>query len=326
MHNYKRNWHWKLGVVSWGKNWVQSNMKVQIHISLLSEQCLPFWCSIVLIDTIKCLLCEIESCRVAEHTTHNNYDFHLHFSCLSAQVSRGPFDVFDDETETQMVEKFLNLGDNRNIAEVYVQVSCWRSHKNYKHTARYLLGSRDALLCVRAAILRFCLDACTLQVSLWGAAVHVQSAELHCLCASFRDNGFQAIGLGSSKVWVHQNIVDTNHMCKLRSHQQWERPKNDLRQYFTSLCPKLSKHDSTGVKLSPRGQHLACSTSCHLHQRKCCAVHSWLAFLRYIYLYTYMYYFFDVCTISFTPDICLFHLQGCSVTRSAGFLASEEGA
>uniref|UniRef100_A0A7S0VP69 Guanine deaminase n=1 Tax=Polytomella parva TaxID=51329 RepID=A0A7S0VP69_9CHLO len=36
-------------------------------------------------------------------------------------VPMGPFDVFEDESPSLVVEKFLNLGDDRNILEVYVQ-------------------------------------------------------------------------------------------------------------------------------------------------------------------------------------------------------------
>lgn len=34
----------------------------------------------------------------------------------------GPFDVFEGEDDLQRFEKFINLGDDRNLLEVYVQV------------------------------------------------------------------------------------------------------------------------------------------------------------------------------------------------------------
>ncbi len=37
----------------------------------------------------------------------------------------GPFDAFAGEDDDQRFEKFINLGDDRNIVEVYVQVGQW---------------------------------------------------------------------------------------------------------------------------------------------------------------------------------------------------------
>ncbi|KAG2495263.1 hypothetical protein HYH03_006536 [Edaphochlamys debaryana] len=36
----------------------------------------------------------------------------------------GPFDVFEGETDEERFEKFINLGDDRNLLEVYVQGAC----------------------------------------------------------------------------------------------------------------------------------------------------------------------------------------------------------
>lgn len=136
----------------------------------------------------------------------------------------------------------------------------------------YLLGIWDALLCVRAAILAFA----------WMRA----RCKFLCEVLQFMFSQLKftacvkALGTMDFKqvAWVYQNIVNPNHMCKLRSHQHFKRPDNNLRQHATSLCSNLSELDISGFKSSPRGQHLAC-TSVQLHQRKCCAVHSWLAFL-----------------------------------------------
>ncbi|MEW5318753.1 MAG: hypothetical protein WDW38_009948 [Sanguina aurantia] len=45
---------------------------------------------------------------------------------ITYKVSGGPFDIFEGETDHEKVEKFLNLGDDRNIAEVYIQGVCVR--------------------------------------------------------------------------------------------------------------------------------------------------------------------------------------------------------
>lgn len=42
------------------------------------------------------------------------------FGCF--QVAGGPFNIFEGESDNEKLEKFLNLGDDRNIAEVYIQV------------------------------------------------------------------------------------------------------------------------------------------------------------------------------------------------------------
>ncbi len=41
---------------------------------------------------------------------------------IDTTVQGGPFDVFDDEADEHAFEKFINLGDDRNLVEVYVQV------------------------------------------------------------------------------------------------------------------------------------------------------------------------------------------------------------
>ena len=45
------------------------------------------------------------------------------FDALLVDVNAegGPFDVFDGDTLEDQFEKFINLGDDRNIVEVYVQ-------------------------------------------------------------------------------------------------------------------------------------------------------------------------------------------------------------
>jgi guanine deaminase len=45
------------------------------------------------------------------------------FDALLVDVNAegGPFDIFDGDTIEDQFEKFINLGDDRNIIEVYVQ-------------------------------------------------------------------------------------------------------------------------------------------------------------------------------------------------------------
>lgn len=43
---------------------------------------------------------------------------------VDTTVQGGPFDVFDDEEDEHAFEKFINLGDDRNLVEVYVQGVC----------------------------------------------------------------------------------------------------------------------------------------------------------------------------------------------------------
>lgn len=40
---------------------------------------------------------------------------------VDVNVPGGPFDIFDGDTMEDQFEKFINLGDDRNIVEVYVQ-------------------------------------------------------------------------------------------------------------------------------------------------------------------------------------------------------------
>eukprot|EP00798_Chlamydomonas_sp_ICE-L_P022726 gene22726-29887_t len=40
---------------------------------------------------------------------------------IDVNVPDGPFDIFDGDTYEDQFEKFINLGDDRNIIEVYIQ-------------------------------------------------------------------------------------------------------------------------------------------------------------------------------------------------------------
>ena len=48
------------------------------------------------------------------------------FDALLVDVNAegGPFDIFDGDAMEDQFEKFINLGDDRNIVEVYVQGVC----------------------------------------------------------------------------------------------------------------------------------------------------------------------------------------------------------
>ena len=45
-------------------------------------------------------------------------------------VKDGPFDLFDSDHLHDVLEKWLNLGDSRNIHEVYVQGRCVLSNND----------------------------------------------------------------------------------------------------------------------------------------------------------------------------------------------------
>ncbi|XP_043920322.1 guanine deaminase isoform X2 [Protopterus annectens] len=53
--------------------------------------------------------------------TIGNFEVEKEFDALLiSPVSDGPFDVFDSDSNEDVVQKFINLGDDRNIKEVYV--------------------------------------------------------------------------------------------------------------------------------------------------------------------------------------------------------------
>ncbi len=58
--------------------------------------------------------------RVGTFEVGKEFDALLVDTCLGGTA--GPFDVFPGEDDEQRFEKFINLGDDRNLAEVYVQV------------------------------------------------------------------------------------------------------------------------------------------------------------------------------------------------------------
>jgi guanine deaminase len=43
---------------------------------------------------------------------------------IDVNAPGGPFDVFEGDTLEDQFEKFINLGDDRNIVEVYVAGAC----------------------------------------------------------------------------------------------------------------------------------------------------------------------------------------------------------
>lgn len=47
---------------------------------------------------------------------------------VDVHAARSPFDIFDGEDDMQALEKFLNLGDDRNLVEVWVEVRCAHVH------------------------------------------------------------------------------------------------------------------------------------------------------------------------------------------------------
>ncbi len=51
---------------------------------------------------------------------------------VDVNVPGGPFDIFDGDTMEDQFEKFINLGDDRNIVEVYVQVHGRRASRSIK--------------------------------------------------------------------------------------------------------------------------------------------------------------------------------------------------
>ena len=43
---------------------------------------------------------------------------------VNPQVEGGPFDLFESDTLHDVLQKWLTLGDNRNIQQVYVKGRC----------------------------------------------------------------------------------------------------------------------------------------------------------------------------------------------------------
>lgn len=60
------------------------------------------------------------SSRVGTFAVGKEFDALL----VDSTAAGGPFDVFGDENDELAFEKFLNLGDDRNLAEVYVAGVC----------------------------------------------------------------------------------------------------------------------------------------------------------------------------------------------------------
>ncbi|KAG2454759.1 hypothetical protein HYH02_000594 [Chlamydomonas schloesseri] len=56
----------------------------------------------------------------------------------------GPFDVFEGEDDLQRFEKFINLGDDRNLLEVYVQGKCVKRGDTFELEAAILKSGADS--------------------------------------------------------------------------------------------------------------------------------------------------------------------------------------